>query len=386
MYTRHKIRRILSNNGKTIIEGQRTIHTVKTEADGMKVLEIKKEDWANGLNKIEKSCRLLGPQKDGKFHNFKELGRGELPDFNFRNTRLSPKSIVYPQSEKMFDYTLDQNDPDHNILKEAEKDYSPQVVMGIRPCDAKAFSLVKLNFDTPEYKDTYWLKRFESTTLVGLACHNPCSSCFCTSAGTGPFHTEALDMLLVQDNDRFLAQVLTEKGEALAKTAGWTTKASSDAQAQITVMKETAEGRITSFISAENLKNKSAMEIYEDPYWEDVSFSCINCGTCTYLCPTCWCFDVQDETCGNCGIRMRNWDSCMYPLFSLHGSGHNPRGQKLQRVRQRFMHKLKYFLDKYDEGIQCVGCGRCVRFCPVNIDIRRVCELMNRSEACPVTI
>jgi sulfhydrogenase subunit beta (sulfur reductase) len=352
----------------------------------MKVLEIKKEDWAKGLEKIKESCRVLGPFKDGEFHNFKELSQGELPDFNFQNTRLSPKSIVYPQSEKMFDYTLDQNDPDHNILKEAEKNYSPQVVMGIRPCDAKAFSLVKLNFDSPEYKDIYWLKRFESTTLVGLACHNPCSSCFCTSAGTGPFHPEALDMLLAEDNDRFLAQILTEKGEALAKSAGWTTEAGIDAQERISAMKEAAEGRITSFISAENLKNRSAMEIYEDPYWEDVSFSCINCGTCTYLCPTCWCFDVQDETCGNCGIRMRNWDSCMYPLFSLHGSGHNPRGQKLQRVRQRFMHKLKYFLDKYDEGIQCVGCGRCVRYCPVNIDIRRVCELMNRPEACPVTI
>jgi sulfhydrogenase subunit beta (sulfur reductase) len=131
----------------------------------MKVLKIKKEDWAKGLEKIGESYRLMGPVKDGEFHNFKELDRGELPDFNFQNTRLSPKSIVYPQSEKMFDYTLDQNDPDHDILKEAEKDYSPQVVMGIRPCDAKAFSLVKLNFDTPEYKDTYWLKRFESTTL-----------------------------------------------------------------------------------------------------------------------------------------------------------------------------------------------------------------------------
>lgn len=351
----------------------------------MKVLKIKKEDWAKGLEKLRESFCLMGPLKDGEFHDFKELDRGELPDFDFRNTRLSPKSIVYPQSEKMFHYTLAPNDPEHDILKEAEKEYLPKVVLGIRPCDAKAFSLVKLNFDSPEYKDVYWLKRFESTMFVGLACHNPCSSCFCTSAGTGPFHQETLDMLLVEDQEDFLAQILTEKGESLAGAAGWSTQAESDAQDRIASMKKAAEERITSFISGENLKQKSAMEIYDEPYWEDVSFSCINCGTCTYLCPTCWCFDVQDETCGDCGIRMRNWDSCMYPLFTLHGSGHNPRGQKLQRVRQRFMHKLKYFLDKYDEGIQCVGCGRCVRYCPVNIDIRRVCELMNRSEACPVT-
>jgi sulfhydrogenase subunit beta (sulfur reductase) len=186
----------------------------------MKVLKIKKEDWAKGLEKIGESYRLIGPVKDGEFHNFKELDRGELPDFNFQNTRLSPKSIIYPQSEKMFDYTLDKNDPAHDILKEAEKDYSPQVVMGIRPCDAKSFSLVKLNFDTPEYKDSYWLKRFESTTFVGLACHHPCNSCFCTSAGSGPFHTDTLDILLVQDQDWFLAQILTEKGESLGR-GGW---------------------------------------------------------------------------------------------------------------------------------------------------------------------
>ena len=106
------------------------------------------------------------------------------------------------------------------------------------------------------------------------------------------------------------------------------------------------------------------------------------------MCPTCWCFDIQDESKGKAGVRYKNWDSCMYPLFSLHGSGHNPRGTSTMRLRQRFMHKLKYFLDKYNSGIMCVGCGRCVRSCPVNIDIRRVCELMNEygpdPESCAV--
>jgi ferredoxin len=120
------------------------------------------------------------------------------------------------------------------------------------------------------------------------------------------------------------------------------------------------------------------MALYEADFWDDIAFSCINCGTCTYLCPTCWCFDIQDEVHGKHGIRERNWDSCMFPLFTLHGSGHNPRGQKVQRVRQRFMHKLKYYVDKYGDGIQCVGCGRCIQYCPVNIDIRKVCQLMNR--------
>jgi formate hydrogenlyase subunit 6/NADH:ubiquinone oxidoreductase subunit I len=84
---------------------------------------------------------------------------------------------------------------------------------------------------------------------------------------------------------------------------------------------------------------------------------------------------------------MKNWDSCMFPIFTVHTTGHNPRDSKTQRVRQRFMHKLKYFVDKYEAGIMCVGCGRCVRQCPVNIDIRRVSELMNSfkpADACAV--
>ena len=135
--------------------------------------------------------------------------------------------------------------------------------------------------------------------------------------------------------------------------------------------------RITSKVPADKLSEKTVTDLFDAPIWDEVAFSCINCGTCTFLCPTCWCFDIQDEVLGKQGDRIRNWDACMFPLFTLHGSGHNPRDEKTQRVRQRFMHKLKYYVDKYKGGPACVGCGRCVQFCPVNIDIRRVFELVN---------
>ena len=127
----------------------------------------------------------------------------------------------------------------------------------------------------------------------------------------------------------------------------------------------------------DQLRDKVVTELFDAGFWEEVAFSCINCGTCTFLCPTCWCFDIQDEVYNGQVDRIRNWDTCMSPLFTLEGSGHNPRQNKFQRVRQRFMHKLKYYVDKYESGVQCSGCGRCVRFCPVNIDIRRVAEMMN---------
>jgi ferredoxin len=263
-------------------------------------------------------------------------------------------------------------------MKEIQKDYTPQAVIGIRPCDAKAFILVRKNFDTPEYKDPYWIRAYEATTFIGLACDSPCNSCFCTTAGCGPFHDEGLDVLLVDSEDHYLAKALTEKGEGFLNAAGWDAEVKKDeASKQLKAGKKTAENKISAFVNTDRLGQIDTNELYNASFWEDVAFSCINCGTCTYVCPTCWCFDIQDENRGSTGMRIRNWDSCMFPLFTLHGSGHNPRDSKIHRVRQRFMHKLKYYVDKYESGIQCVGCGRCVRLCPVNIDIRRVCELMN---------
>jgi sulfhydrogenase subunit beta (sulfur reductase) len=341
----------------------------------MKVFTIEKKEWALGIEKAKSAYQVLGPVKEKEWHCFKALGKDEQPDMTYANTRLSPKFLVQPQTEPMFTYTLDESRPDHHILKEVQKDVDPKAVIGIRPCDAAAFMLVKRNFDAPQYQDPYWLKAYNSMTFVGLACNDPCPTCFCTSAGCGPFHEAGLDVLLVDSGDRFLAKILTDKGIALQAAAGW--NALADDFGKIKTLKQAAESRIASRISTDQLKAKETTQIYDAPFWEDTAFSCINCGTCTYSCPTCWCFDIQDENRGNAGVRLRNWDSCMFPLFTIHGTGHNPRGAKMQRVRQRFMHKLKYYVDKYDNGIQCVGCGRCIRLCPVNIDIRKVCNQMN---------
>ncbi|MFZ1985250.1 MAG: 4Fe-4S dicluster domain-containing protein [Desulfatitalea sp.] len=341
----------------------------------MKVIKIEKSQWSQGLDQLRSAFRLFGPVGEKGFYNIQELARGQEPDLTFLNTRLSPKNLVFPQSEAMLNYSLDPNDPERNILKEAPKDYAPRAVVGIRPCDAKALALVKMNFDTDQYKDPYWLNLYNTTTFVGLACDAPCSTCFCTTAGCGPYHEESLDVLLVAQKDGYLAKALTDKGSQLVEKAGWTQTADSDAA--IAKAKAAAEARIVSKIETDNLRAADTMALYNAPFWEEVSFACINCGTCTFSCPTCWCFDIQDETNRKKGVRIRNWDSCMFPIFSVHTTGHNPRDSKLQRVRQRFMHKLKYFVDKYDQGIMCVGCGRCVRQCPVNIDIRRVSALMN---------
>jgi ferredoxin len=337
-----------------------------------------KEEWTEALKGLRRAYRIFAPFKDGDFHSFKELDGTRAPDFNCGNTRLSAKALLYPQSERMFEYTLDDREADAHIYKESPKDFSPQAIVGIRPCDAQAFRLVRRNFDNAEYRDPWWVKRYESTTLVGLGCNDPCPTCFCTSVGGGPFSEEDLDALAYDLGDRFVLRALTEKGEALLGKAEGGAPAGEEEKKKIEQMNRSSLEKISSHIETDQLKRKVVNELFDAPFWEEVAFACLNCGTCTFLCPTCWCFDIQDEVFGKEGDRLRTWDSCMFPLFTLHGSGHNPRDKKVQRVRQRFMHKLKYYVDKYDDGVQCSGCGRCVRYCPVNIDIREVAEKMNR--------
>jgi sulfhydrogenase subunit beta (sulfur reductase) len=352
----------------------------------MSDIYISKEKFPASINMLMSSYRIFGPVRDDRSHELnelKELKAAEDADLQYRNTRLSPKGLFHPQSERMFQFSLAKDDPDAGILKEAPKDFSDRIILGIRPCDAKAFQLDDKNFDTATYRDPWWVKRRESTILVGLACNNPCSTCFCTSVGTGPFDPSGLDVLLVDIGEGYTVQGITDKGKSLVAGMDGGGPLPGGAADRMAELKKSAEASLGKLFDVEEIARRDMSELFNASFWDEVQFACINCGTCTFVCPTCWCFDIQDEVYENEGERLRLWDSCMFPLFTYHGSGHNPRAQKLQRVRQRFMHKLKYYPDKYNGGAACVGCGRCVRACPVNIDIRRVVQLMTATCVCP---
>jgi len=338
---------------------------------------INKEDLPAALKNLKKENEVLVPVKENGFYGFKPLADEKTLDLHFSNTRLSPKSLLLPQSEKIFEFTINEKEEDANILKEVSKEYPPTVIVGIRPCDAKAWRLVNVNFDTPEFKDPWWIKRLKSMVFIGLGCNEPCHTCFCTSVNCGPFNQDGLDVLIYDLGEKFLLRTFTDNGEQILKRAGINGDADNDILKEADRLKIKAEKKITSNVPTENLAKKKINELFNAPFWDDLAFACINCGTCTFLCPTCWCFDIQDEVFKKQGDRIRNWDSCMFPLFTHHASGHNPRTDKVQRIRQRFMHKLKYYIDKYNNGVACVGCGRCINYCPVNIDIREAFKLMN---------
>jgi len=341
---------------------------------------IKKAELSNFVDRLMEKHRVYAPVRQQDMTNFQKISSADQVDLNLTNTKLSPKSILLPQSEAMFEFHVHRTSEQAGILHEIETDDFPRVIFGIRPCDARAFQLLDLNFDTPSLRDPWWVRRRQVTTLVGLGCNTPCPTCFCPSVGSGPFATEGLDLLLIDLDNELVIQVITEKGQRLLNGMKVEAETSVVKKEALSVLQESSLHSIKSVVPTEGLNHHDANALFNAEFWEELQFACINCGVCTFVCPTCWCFDIQDEVFKGNGLRLRNWDSCMFPLFTLHGSGHNPRSQKVQRVRQRFMHKLKYFPDKYHKGVACVGCGRCIQQCPVNIDIRQVFLLMNEFE------
>ena len=337
---------------------------------------LKKSDLSDFLESLAGEYTVFGPvEADGKV-TFAPVQGAELK-LDFQNSYMSPKDLFFPQSEPMLHCSLAKGAEGAFVMEDVSVDNAPRVVFGIRPCDAKAFFVLDMIFKNDQFSDPYWEQRRENTVLIGLGCNAPCATCFCTSVNCGPFHEQGLDALAVDLGDGYLLKPLSEKGEAVLGKAKGPGSAPEDAAGRAEALKSAAEAAITCKLSLDNIAERPVLELYEAEHWNRHHEACLNCGTCTYVCPTCHCFDIQDEVEGDQAVRMRNWDSCMSWLFTMHGSGHNPRPGKMERVRQRFMHKFKYIPIKRNNEIGCVGCGRCVNLCPVNIDVRDVVRDMN---------
>ena len=329
---------------------------------------IKKDALAGIIKKLTEKMLVYAPVKDEDNVLFKVLERDMEPLVDYPNTRNAPKNFFFPQTETMMRYMRTERGIE---LSGEEEGAQEAVLFGARPCDVRSFVLLDSLFDQEKYKDSYYIDKREKTTIISLACiQPPYSTCFCTSVGGHPMSEEGADVLLTDMGDNYLAEFITPKGEKLLEKMGDFPKADDTVDEKKKELFENAEKEVKSQIPGKDIKPWLDNN-FEHPFWDTIHQSCLACGTCTYLCPTCHCFDITDEVKGSDGKRIRTWDSCMYWLFTHETSGHNPRTSQKQRWRQRLMHKFKYFVDNFD-AIACVGCGRCVMYCPVNIDIRKI--------------
>ncbi len=287
---------------------------------------------------------------------------------NQLNTVKSPKDFFFPQVENMMEFKVEGKNIEVIDTRNEHEDF---VVFGVKACDVRAFDVLDNVFLT-EPRDSFYANRREHGIIVSVACSKPGETCFCQTFGIDATNP-AGDITVWRTEDAVYFQSNTDKGAALmAKLEGFTEESDSaavDAQKAKTaeIMKKLPLANLT----ADAFGGGKTLTYFDSPEWKELSESCLGCGTCTFVCPTCQCYDVKDFNTGKGIIRYRCWDSCMYSEFTKCAHG-NPRLSQLERFRQRFMHKLVYYPENNDGLFGCVGCGRCLSKCPISMNIVKV--------------
>lgn len=302
---------------------------------------------------------IYAPRSVGKLILFDRVTHFEQVTDDYLVTANTAKSIVFPRTEKLFSY---KKCKENTVIEDSAGDCFPEVVLwGSRPCDAAAFIPLNSTFNEDPL-DIIYAQRSRKILVLSFSCTHSDEYCFCTSVGGGPANDSGSDILFTKLTDGdFLAGVITDKGHALVmQNKGLFEPVPEENKDQhlagVTIRFDQAVIR------------KKLKDLFGSRIWDEQSLACLGCGACTYVCPVCSCFDIQDEAHGSHGIRLRCWDSCGFGLFTRHTSGYNPRATQGSRWRQRIMHKFLYLPDRL-KITGCVGCGRCSRACPADINL-----------------
>ena len=330
--------------------------------------KIAKKDLSALFHLIAENRELYLPVKTAGQTNFAAWTEDAEVDLDTLKTVKSAKDAFFPQSEGL--YTVKKEGEKMSVEPETlkEQDF---VVFGMKACDVKGLEVLD-NVFLADPIDTFYAARRDHGTVVAMACHEPEETCFCKVFGVDAAQP-ASDVAVWMVGEDLYWKALTEKGETL--TAAVKELLSDADEAAVEAEKEAIRGIVEKLpymnLSLEGWNGDALTEKFDSPIWEELYKPCLACGTCTFVCPTCQCYDIKDYTAGNSVSRYRCWDSCMYSDFTMMAHGNN-RTSQMQRFRQRFMHKLVYYPANNDGMYSCVGCGRCVEKCPSALNIVKV--------------
>lgn len=319
---------------------------------------------------------LIIPVKSAGKTNYALWQEDVQVDIDTLKTVKSPKDVFFPQSENLYSCGKVEG---KTTINAQERCNEPFIVFGVKACDVRGVAVLDKVF-LSEPVDTYYAARREHGIVVSLACSRPETSCFCGAFGVDCAQPEG-DVATWLAGEYLYWQAQSQKGEALTEKLAQLLENCDDAAV------EEEKKTIRSICDKLPLKDldlsawcaEAAQKNFDSPLWEQLYKPCLACGTCTFVCPTCQCYDIKDYNTGSSVQRYRCWDSCMYSDFTMMAHGNN-RTSQMQRFRQRFMHKLAYFPANNDGMFSCVGCGRCVDSCPAHLNIVKVIKAFGKEE------
>jgi len=313
---------------------------------------------------VPRGGAVVGPQAKGPKFAFGTITDPAQLRLDYDTTILPPKKVLQPPQERLATF----NRQEHKVEPVIEA--GPTVLLGVHTCDLHAIQLLDEVF-SDEHPDAHYLERRKQTVIVGLECLEPCDEhSFCKSMGTLT-SDEGYDLHLTDLGAAYAVDVATEKGEQLLSRYG-TAREAADADIQrLNEVLGAKWSRFTYRLDFDPAELPALLSMaYDHPLWEELGERCLSCGSCTNVCPTCYCFNVIDEVDMALveGERLRTWDSCQLDEFARVAGGENFRAARAARQRHRFMRKGRYIYEKFGK-LGCVGCGRCIRTCVANISI-----------------
>jgi sulfhydrogenase subunit beta (sulfur reductase) len=320
------------------------------------------------LDRLAAGYTLIAPRTLDGLVLYRPVTSSAEITFTYTRPKLSAKDVVFPPTERILQ--IEKNDQQVAL---AEAEMGKCLVFGLRPCDAHGLAVLDAVFLKPP-SDASYARQREATTLIGLACPQMWDGCFCTQMGGAPDDASHLDILLTAVEDAYAVNAVTDKGRALVEGLALQEIDGEPPRPAIAA----------SAASIQPLPPEQWPAHFNDTYWDLLAERCIGCRICAYVCPTCRCFDVRDELAERRTHyarydRLRAWDSCTGSNYRVTAGGHNPRPTKGARLRNRFFCKFYYMHQDYDT-IGCVGCGRCIEACPVNIDIVEMLQDVSKME------
>jgi len=339
----------------------------------LRMLDAK--DLAPFMNVLAAEFDLQVPRVEGDATRFGPY-RKEIPcDFSRTPPTHPAKTLLFPNPEVLFRYTKDAGG--RVILSEDPLDSGLRVALGVRACDVRAFEALDAVFLRRGRTDTAYQARRNSLCILGMGCVTPSPLCFCDRMGSHPFDTRGMDALIVPLAGGWALETLTERGQEVLNTvASLLRTASEEEKKQVAALRTKGPSRKSGMPVDFRALAGAVAASREDPFWNTLAARCLGCGICTFVCPVCSCFTIEDTGKARSGIRQRTWDSCMFPAFTREASGYNPREGMDRRLKQRFFHKFSYSIEN-GEPPGCVGCGRCVEKCPAAIDIREIVDFFS---------